>query len=76
MHKYADLLVHGRKCSWCVLTRTTKPSFTDVSSSSDSCLELSTYTASKLCDYVFSTSKFRVTIKPCDCQALPIRIDF
>ena len=45
---------------------TTKPSFIDVSSSSDSCLELGTYPALKLRDYVFSTAQFRVTIKPCD----------
>ena len=32
---------------------TTKPSFNEVSFSSDSCLELCTYTASKLCDYLF-----------------------
>ena len=51
-----------------------KPSFNEVSSSSDSCLELGTYTASKLRDYLFSTTQFRVTIKPCGCWALPIHI--
>ena len=51
-----------------------KLSFTEVSFSSDSCLKVSTYTASKLCDYFFPTAQFRVTIKPCDRQALPIHI--
>ena len=50
-----------------------KPLFTDVSSRSDSCLELGTYTALKLRDYVFSTVAVPgVIVKPCDCQALPV----
>ena len=53
---------------------TKKPSFTEVSSSSDSCLELGTYTALKLRDYLFSTTQFCVTIKPCDCQTILIHI--
>ena len=53
---------------------TKKPWLTEVSSSSDSCLELATYTASKPRDYLFPTAQFHVTIKPSDRQALPIHI--
>ena len=42
-----------------------KPSFTEVSSCSDSCLELGTHTASKLYDYLCSTAQF-----PCHNQVM------
>ena len=55
---------------------TTKPLFTDVSSSSDSCLELGTNTVSKLHDCFFYCSVLCHNQAMYDCQALPIHIGF